>query len=264
MTRIIAAAAVVLLAAGLLYSAMQIRDLSTEVKELRARVQRSDTPAATRVETSPTIAMLPSSPSDSDEELKRQVEALTGELAALKVALGVPANAPEGTLVASVGGTFVGAPSTPAAGADAATAAVLLAHMTPEQQEQFKSAVLKVITDQKREEEQKQRLQMTSKVLGDMKKALGLNDIQIDRVKQSLDQGTGKINELRKGMTDANAGKVKKDIQGVWTSMDQGVRQLLTVDQVSLYDNWRGTQVAKQYFGPPPRPVTAPPPPKRK
>lgn len=259
MTRKIAGPAiVVLLAAGLLFSAMQIRDLSTEVKELRARVQRSDAPATPRVEASPAVAMLPESPLDSDDELKRQVEALMGELAALKIALGVPANAPEGTAVASGGGTFVAAPSVAPAAGEAGTPSALLAHMTPEQQEQFKTAVLKVITDQKREEEQKQRLQMTSKVLGDMKKALGLTDVQVDRVKQSLDQGTGKINALRKGMTEATAGKVKKDIQGVWTSMDQGVRQLLTVDQVSMYDTWRGTQVAKQYFGPPPK-TSAPP-----
>lgn len=269
MTRTIAAAVVMLLAAGLLYSAMQIRGLSTEVNELRARVAHAEAPPAPRIEAEPTVVELPEAPSDGDIDLALQVDALQAEMAALKASLGISggggaADAPG--KVASGGGAFVGAPTGPG-GAPAAgqPPEALLAALTPEQQDKFRAAVLKVIADQKREEEQKQRLQMASKVISDMKKALGLTDQQADRVKQTLDQGTAKINDLRKQTTDANAGKMKKEIQGLWGSMDQGVRQLLTVDQVALYDTWRGTQIAKQYFGPPPRPqAIAPAPPKKK
>ena len=135
MTRkIIGPVVVVLLGAGLLYSAMQIRDLSSEVKELRVRVARAEAPPMPRVEAEPTVLGLPEAPSDGDIDLVLQVDALQAEMAALKAALGISGSAKAGDApgkVGSGGGTFVAAPSGPGA-----APAAILAALTPAQQDQ--------------------------------------------------------------------------------------------------------------------------------
>lgn len=240
------------LAGGLVFAMMQINDLAFEVKELRIRLSRSEAPAP-RLEATTTFVQLPSLPSEDDGSLEDDVARIDAELAALRAALGV---APmevvaDGTAPSDVP-RFVAAPGAPGAVAlSTGDAAVVLSKMSPEQQEQFKKAVLKVVTDQRREDEQKQRLQMASKVVADLAKALGLAGPQLDRAKQILADGTKKVTDLRKGMTDANSKQTRQDISGVWTSMDQGVRSLLTAEQVTQYDTWRTTKIAKNYFGPP-------------
>ncbi len=240
------------LASGLVYAMMQIHDLTFEVKELRSRLSRSEAPT-TRLEATTTVVQLPSLPSADDGSLEDDVARIDMELAALRAALGVGAMevVADGAAASDVP-RFVGAPGAPgvvALGSGEAT--VVLSKMSPEQQEQFKKAVLKVVTDQRREDEQKQRLQMASKVVADLAKALGLAGPQLDRAKQILADGTKKVTDLRKQMTDANSKQTRTDIAGVWTSMDQGVRSLLTAEQMTQYDTWRTTKIAKNYFGPP-------------
>lgn len=240
------------LASGLVFAMMQIHELTFEVRELRSRLSRNEAPAP-RLEATTTVVQLPSLPSADDGSLEEDVARIDAELEALRLALGV---APMG-VVAEDGAVpdvarFVSAPGAPGAVALApGDAPVALSKMSPEQQEQFKKAVLRVVADQRREDEQKQRLQMTSKVVADLAKALGLAGPQLDRAKQILGDGTKKVTDLRKQMTDANSKQTKQDISGVWTSMDQGVRSLLTAEQMTQYDTWRTTKIAKNYFGPP-------------
>lgn len=237
------------LAGGLVFAMMQINDLAFEVKELRSRLSRSEAPAP-RLEATTTFVQLPSLPSEDDGSLEDDVARIDAELAALRAALGVaPMEVVADGAAPSDVPRFVAAPG--AVALSAGDAAVVLSKMSPEQQEQFKKAVLKVVTDQRREDEQKQRLQMASKVVADLAKALGLAGPQLDRAKQILADGTKKVTDLRKQMTDANSKQTRQDISGVWTSMDQGVRSLLTAEQVTQYDTWRTTKIAKNYFGPP-------------
>lgn len=250
--RSIAVPALVLaLASGLVCTMMRIHDVTFEVQELRNRVSRSDS-GGPRLPTTTTVVHLPASPS-SEKDLSADIARLEAEIEALRSALGiVPAEGLGDVAELPDLQRFVPGPS--AAGAvvvQPGDAPVVLSKMTPQQQEQFEKAVLKVIADKNREDAQKQRLQMTNKVVDDLAKTLGLAGPQVDRAKQILADGMAKVAEMRRLMNDSNAKQVQKDISDVWKSMDQGIRAILTSEQVLQYDTWRSTKIAKKYFGPP-------------
>lgn len=255
-------ALVVGLASGLVYAMRQIHDLTFEVKELRSRLSRFEAPAP-RVEATTTVVNLPSPM--GDDSLADEVARLRGELETIRAAIGIgPAETATAGSVAAEVPQLAAAPGlSDTVVTRPAESPMSLAGMTPEQREQFKKAVLKVIADKNAEDAQRQRVQMTSKVVADLGKALGLSPVQLERANQILTEGIAKVNELRRQTTDANAKQMKQEIANVWKTMDQGVRSLLTVEQVAQYDTWRTTKIAKQYFGPPPSTQRPAPKPER-
>lgn len=236
------------LSGGLVYSALQIRDLTLDLSELRRRVARNDTLPTPRVEAAaPDKVVLPSVAPKEEGDLGAEVDRLRKELEALKASMGgaAPATTAEGETA------LLAIPQAPFDGQAIpdALAAVAAVQMTPQQQEAFKTAVLKVVEQRERDEEEKKREKKKNEIVEQLAAKLGLTDTQKDNVQRTIDQASARIAELRKAMNDQNQEQTRNDIRATMTAADQGVRTLLTAEQAASYDAWKAQQNPRKMFG---------------
>ncbi len=235
------------LSGGLVYSALQIRDLTLDLSELRRRVTRTDALPAPKVESAaPQQVVLPSVAPKEEGDLAAEVARLRKDLEELKASIGsAPSTTAEGTpaLLAPPQAQFDGQ-TIPAALATSAAVS-----KTAQAQEAFKTAVLQVMEQREKEEEEKKREKKKNEIVEQLTAKLGLTDTQKDSVQRTIDQASARIAELRKQMNDQNQEQTRNDIRATMTSADQGVRMLLTVEQTSTYDAWKAEQNPRKMFG---------------
>lgn len=243
---VVAAFLFVGLGGGLLYSALRIHDLTYDLDELRQRLARKQPLPTATTAPAPAVTVLPSAtpvPGDMSVEVDR----LRKELEALKAALGaqpVPATAADGTPVAAF--TL----ATLSSGSTLPEPLILaMESMTDEQRAAFKKSVLAVVDEREKEREAKKQERKKNEIVEQLATKLGLTDTQKDRVQTTVDQAAARITELRKQMNDGNQDQVKGDIRTTMKTADDGIRLLLTSEQVTLYDQWKTEQNPRQMFG---------------
>lgn len=235
------------LGGGILYSAMRIHDLTFDLDELRQKLgRRQALPTASTAPAAPAVTVLPSA-TPAAGDLPGEVDRLRKELEALKAALGAqpaPATATDGS--ASPAFTIA---NLPAEGGIPEPLVVALESMSEEQKVAFKKSVLAIVDEREKEREAKKQEKKKNEVVEQLAAKLGLTDTQRDRVQITVDQAAARIAELKRSQNDTNQDQVRSDIRTTMKTADDGIRLLLTSEQVSLYDAWKAEQNPRQMFG---------------
>lgn len=235
------------LGGGILYSALRIHDLTFDLEELRGKVGRKTLPTASTGPAAPAVTVLPSA-APAAGDLTGEVDRLRKELEALKAALGAqPAPSVASTDGAATPSFTIANP--PADGALPEPLVVAMESMTEEQKVAFQKSVLAIVDEREREREAKKQERKKNEVVEQLAKQLGLTDTQRDRVQITVDQAAARITELKRTQNDTNQDQVKNDIRTTMKTADDGIRLLLTSEQVSLYDQWKTQQNPRQLFG---------------
>ncbi|GEM_PF-2636284 len=235
------------LGGGILYSALRIHELTFDLDEIRQKMGRkASLPTASTGPSAPAVTVLPSA-TPAAGDLTGEVDRLRKELEALKAALGAQP-APSTTTDGSSAPAFMIA-NPPADGSLPEPLVVAMESMTAEQKVAFKKSVLAIVDEREREHDAKKQEKKKNEVVEQLAKQLGLTDTQRDRVQITVDQASARISELKRSQNDTNQDQVRNDIKTTMKTADDGIRLLLTSEQVSLYDQWKTQQNPRQMFG---------------
>ncbi len=239
---LVAALLFVGLGGGLLYSALRIHDLTFDLDELRQKLGRKQALPTATTAPATAVSVLPSA-TPAAGDVSAEVDRLRKELDALKAALGAQPVATTTTDGTQAPAAFTLA--TPSLNGTLPEPLILaMESMTGEQKEAFKKSVLAVVDEREKEREAKKQERKKNEIVEQLATKLGLTDTQKDRV-----QAAARITELRRQMEDGNQDQVRNDIRTTMKTADDGIRLLLTAEQVTLYDQWKTEQNPKQLFG---------------